>query len=99
MSKEYGIEAMMAHYTCMMTLLGGAGRLVGAYNMIEQMTYKPNACVHMLLAGDELHTKIAQIMEKLHKFSMEMEKTGCGGAGQRTSTVWTQQEHGDYFVS
>ena len=59
MSKEYGNEAMViawlvAHYTCTVTPLGGAGRLKEAYNMIEQMTYKPNACMHMLLAGDAI---------------------------------------------
>ncbi|KAJ4702188.1 Pentatricopeptide repeat-containing protein [Melia azedarach] len=154
MSKEYGIEARIEHYTCMVTLLGHAGRLEEAYNMIEQMPFEPDACiwgallsscrvhknvilgevaannlfeleptnpgtyillsniyassgmrsevdavrdmmevrglrkspgcswievknkVHMLLAGDESHPQMVQIMEKLNKLSMEMKQSG-----------------------
>ncbi|KAI8003066.1 Pentatricopeptide repeat-containing protein [Camellia lanceoleosa] len=32
--------------------------------------------VHVLLAGDKSHPQMTQIIEKLHKFSMEMKKSG-----------------------
>ncbi|KAH7567094.1 hypothetical protein JRO89_XS07G0016100 [Xanthoceras sorbifolium] len=155
MSKDYGIEARMEHYACMVTLLGRAGRLEEAYKMIGQMPFEPDACIwgallsscrvhnnvslgeaaarklfeleptncgnytllsniyasksmwtevdavratmkamglrkdpgrswielnnemHMLLAGDQSHPQMSQIMEKLIKLSMEMKKSGC----------------------
>ncbi|XP_031265501.1 pentatricopeptide repeat-containing protein At1g20230 [Pistacia vera] len=154
MCEEHGIEARMEHYACMVTLLGRVGRLEEAYNMIERMSFEPDACiwgallsscrvhsnvslgeaaakhlfeleptnsgnyillsniyaskgmwtkvdavrdrmkamglrkspgcswievknkVHMLLAGDESHPQMAQIMEKLNKLNMEMKKSG-----------------------
>ncbi|KAG8662735.1 hypothetical protein MANES_01G139300v8 [Manihot esculenta] len=155
MSKDYGIEARLEHYACMVNLLGRAGRLQEGYTMIQQMPFKPDACVwgallsscrvynhvslgeiaakelfeleprnpgnyillsniyaskamwtevhtvrtmmnskglrknpgcswieikgkvHMLLAGDNSHSQMTQIIEKLAELSMEMKKSGC----------------------
>ncbi|KAF2312335.1 hypothetical protein GH714_034290 [Hevea brasiliensis] len=155
MSKDYGIEARLEHYACMVNLLGRAGRLQEAHTMIKQMPFKPDACVwgallsscrvhnnvslgeiaakklfeleprnpgnyillsniyaskamwdevnmvrnmmkskglrknpgcswieikskvHMLVAGDNSHPQMAQIIEKLAELSIEMKKSGC----------------------
>ncbi|XP_030492372.2 putative pentatricopeptide repeat-containing protein At1g17630 [Cannabis sativa] len=45
MSKVYGIEPQMEHYSCMVDLLGRAGLLQEANNIIKNMPMKPNACV------------------------------------------------------
>lgn len=45
MSREYGIEARVEHYACMVTLLGRAGKLDEAYSIIRKMPFKPDACV------------------------------------------------------
>ncbi|KAF3680777.1 Pentatricopeptide repeat-containing protein [Capsicum annuum] len=153
-SRVHGLEARVEHYACMVTLLGRAGKLEEAYNMISTMPIEPDACVwgallsscrihrnmslgeiaanklfelepknpgnyillsniyasnnrwnevdkvrdmmkhvglgknpgcswieiknkvHMLLAGDDLHPQMPQIMEKLRKFSMDMKNSG-----------------------
>ncbi|KAK4359848.1 hypothetical protein RND71_022077 [Anisodus tanguticus] len=154
MSKVHGLEARVEHYACMVSLLGRAGKLKEAYNMISTMPIEPDACVwgallsscrthrnlslgeiaanklfelepknpgnyillsniyasnnrwnevdrvrdmmkhvglsknpgcswieiknkvHMLLAGDDLHPQMPQIMEKLRKLSMDMKNSG-----------------------
>ncbi|XP_065851434.1 pentatricopeptide repeat-containing protein At1g20230-like [Euphorbia lathyris] len=155
MLKDYGIEPRIEHYACMVNLLGRAGRLQEAYDMIKEMPVKPDACVwgsllsscrvhnnvslgeiaakelfelepqnpgnyillsniyaskamwdevdmvrnmmknrglkknpgcswieikskvHMLLAGDNSHPQMTQIIEKIAELSMEMKKSGC----------------------
>ncbi|XP_059307860.1 pentatricopeptide repeat-containing protein At1g20230 [Lycium ferocissimum] len=154
MSRVHGLEARVEHYACMVSLLGRAGKLKEAYNMISTMPIEPDGCVwgallsscrthrnlslgeiaanklfelepknpgnyillsniyasnnrwnevdrvrdmmknmglsknpgcswieiknkvHMLLAGDELHPQMPQIMEKLRKLSMDMKNSG-----------------------
>ncbi|XP_060186114.1 pentatricopeptide repeat-containing protein At1g20230 [Lycium barbarum] len=154
MSRVHGLEARVEHYACMVSLLGRAGKLKEAYNMIFTMPIEPDGCVwgallsscrthrnlslgeiaanklfelepknpgnyillsniyasnnrwnevdkvrdmmknmglsknpgcswieiknkvHILLAGDELHPQMPQIMEKLRKLSMDMKNSG-----------------------
>ncbi|KAI5661312.1 hypothetical protein M9H77_20635 [Catharanthus roseus] len=45
MSTEYGIETKMEHYSCMVSLLGRAGKLAEAYQMMKKMPFAPDACV------------------------------------------------------
>ncbi|KAF4362056.1 hypothetical protein F8388_023908 [Cannabis sativa] len=45
MSKVYGIEPQMEHYSCMVDLLGRAGLLQEANNIIKNIQLIPNACV------------------------------------------------------
>ncbi|WCJ24991.1 Pentatricopeptide repeat (PPR) superfamily protein [Euphorbia peplus] len=155
MLNDYGIEPRLEHYSCIVNLLGRAGRLQEAYDMIKQMPMKPDGCVwgallsscrvhnnvslgeiaakelfelepqnpgnyillsniyaskgmwdevdmvrdmmnskglkknpgcswieikgkvHMLLASDNLHPQMTQIIEKIKEISMEMKKSGC----------------------
>ncbi|KAL8108991.1 pentatricopeptide repeat-containing protein At2g13600 [Apium graveolens] len=45
MSKEYGVEPMKDHYTCMVDMLGRAGCLVEAKNLIALMPMPPDSVV------------------------------------------------------
>ncbi|XP_057966053.1 pentatricopeptide repeat-containing protein At5g04780, mitochondrial-like [Malania oleifera] len=44
MRNLYGITAGLEHYTCMVSILGGAGLLEEALEFIKQMPVVPNAC-------------------------------------------------------
>ncbi|XWS49678.1 hypothetical protein CRYUN_Cryun12cG0023700 [Craigia yunnanensis] len=51
MVKDYGIEARPDHYTCMVELLGRAGKLVEAVDLIKQMPFKPHSAIFGTLLG------------------------------------------------
>lgn len=59
MSKDYGLKPMKDHYTCMVDLLGRAGRLVEAKNIIASMPIPPdNVIWGSLLAACKVHRDI-----------------------------------------
>ncbi|XP_020083795.1 pentatricopeptide repeat-containing protein At1g20230-like [Ananas comosus] len=45
MYQEYGVVPRMEHYACMVNLLGRAGKLREAYDLIEQMPMEADACI------------------------------------------------------
>lgn len=51
MTNDYGISPMLEHYNCMIDLLGRAGRLDEAEDMIHEMPCKPDAQVWTTLLG------------------------------------------------
>ncbi|KAL5748405.1 hypothetical protein ACOSQ2_025702 [Xanthoceras sorbifolium] len=51
MEKEYGIEAKPDHYTCMVDLLGRAGKLVEAVDLIKKIPFKPHSAIFGTLLG------------------------------------------------
>ncbi|XP_007039721.2 PREDICTED: pentatricopeptide repeat-containing protein At4g16835, mitochondrial [Theobroma cacao] len=51
MLKDYGVEARPDHYTCMVDLLGRAGKLVEAVNLIKRMPFKPHCAIYGTLLG------------------------------------------------
>ncbi|GFP86623.1 pentatricopeptide repeat-containing protein at1g20230 [Phtheirospermum japonicum] len=56
MLNDYGIKARVEHYSCIVSLLGRAGKLEEAYSMIEKMPMEPDACVWgSLLSSCRLH--------------------------------------------
>ncbi|CAA0812183.1 Pentatricopeptide repeat-containing protein [Striga hermonthica] len=56
MSKDYGLEAGVEHYSCIVNLLGRAGKLQEAYSVIKKMPLEPDACVWgALLSSCRLH--------------------------------------------
>lgn len=78
MSRDHGIEARMEHYACIVTLLGRAGKLQEAFSVIEQMPFKPDACVWgALLASCRVHNNVglAEIAAK-SLFELEPENPG-----------------------
>ncbi|KAL0449843.1 UNVERIFIED_CONTAM: Pentatricopeptide repeat-containing protein [Sesamum latifolium] len=59
MSKRYGLKPQKDHYTCMVDLLGRAGRLVEAKNLILSMPIPPDSVVWgSLLAACKVHRDI-----------------------------------------
>ncbi|XAR70519.1 hypothetical protein NMG60_11027394 [Bertholletia excelsa] len=59
MQRDYGIEAKVDHYTCMVDLLGRAGKLVEAVSLIKEMPFKPhNAIFGTLLGACRIHKNL-----------------------------------------
>ncbi|CAL5411208.1 unnamed protein product [Camellia sinensis] len=59
MSKDYGVEAKRDHYTCMVDLLGRAGKLIEAVDLIKKMPFKPhNAIFGTLLGACRIHKNL-----------------------------------------
>ncbi|XP_020679822.1 pentatricopeptide repeat-containing protein At2g46050, mitochondrial [Dendrobium catenatum] len=73
MVKEYQIKLCEEHYTCLVDLLGRAGHVYEAYNVISQMPCKPNADVlGAFLSGCKVHGKAELAKWAADKlFSME----------------------------
>ncbi|KAI9078902.1 hypothetical protein K1719_039172 [Acacia pycnantha] len=51
MAKDFGVEAKLDHYTCMVDLLGRAGRLSEAVCLINNMPFKPHSAIFGTLLG------------------------------------------------
>ena len=59
MMKNYLIEPTVQHYTCMVDLLGHSGRLDEAYNLINQMSAKPDSGIWgALLNSCKIHGNV-----------------------------------------
>ncbi|XP_024541074.1 pentatricopeptide repeat-containing protein At2g40720-like [Selaginella moellendorffii] len=52
MSCDYGMEARMEHYTCMVDLLGRGNHLEEAFAMVAGMPFQPDAKVWMTFLGN-----------------------------------------------
>ncbi|XP_020254087.1 pentatricopeptide repeat-containing protein At5g43790-like [Asparagus officinalis] len=51
MQKDFGIEPKEEHYGCLIDLLGRAGKLKEAENVVRKMSIKPTAAVYRSLLG------------------------------------------------
>lgn len=59
MKSEYGVEPTIQHYGCMVDLLGRAGLLIEAYDLIKNMPMKPNDVVwRSLLSACKVHQNL-----------------------------------------
>jgi pentatricopeptide repeat protein len=59
MTSDYGIKPGLEHYSCMVDLLGRAGRLIEAWNIINKMPMKPDVIVWgSLLAACRVHSNV-----------------------------------------
>jgi pentatricopeptide repeat protein len=74
MIRDYMIPAKLEHYTCMVDLLGRAGHLQEAENMIMAMPCKPQAAAWMALLGAcRIHGNVG-MAERVAKRILEMER-------------------------
>ncbi|GMH09483.1 hypothetical protein Nepgr_011324 [Nepenthes gracilis] len=76
--KKYGLMPSTDHYGIMVDLLGRAGRLEEAYDLIASMPVKPHAGVWgALLLACRLHdnVKLGEVAAR-HCFNLEHDKTG-----------------------
>ncbi|CAK9863309.1 unnamed protein product [Sphagnum jensenii] len=79
MSTVYMISANFQHYTCMVDLLGRAGRLHEAENMVLAMPYKPQVAAWMALLGAcRIHGNV-EMGERAAKQVLELEPENAAG--------------------
>jgi pentatricopeptide repeat protein len=79
MSTVYMISANFQHYTCMVDLLGRAGRLHEAENMVLAMPYKPQVAAWMALLGAcRIHGNV-EMGERVAKQVLELEPENAAG--------------------
>ncbi|CAK9193482.1 unnamed protein product [Sphagnum troendelagicum] len=79
MSTVYMISAKLEHYTCMVDLLGRAGHLHEAENMVLAMPYKPQVAAWMALLGAcRIHGNV-EMGERVAKQVLELEPENAAG--------------------
>ncbi|XP_038713233.1 pentatricopeptide repeat-containing protein At4g35130, chloroplastic [Tripterygium wilfordii] len=79
MKREYGIDATIEHYGCMVDSLGRTGNLSSAKQFIEEMPLVPTARIWgSLLAASRNHNNIEMAeFAARHVFSLEHDNAGC----------------------
>ncbi|XP_058193003.1 pentatricopeptide repeat-containing protein At4g02750 [Rhododendron vialii] len=78
MNQNYGITANSKHYTCMIDLLGRAGRLNDAQNLMNSMPFEPDAATWgALLGASRIHDN-TELAEKAAEMIFEMEPENAG---------------------
>ncbi|KAK1275222.1 Pentatricopeptide repeat-containing protein [Acorus gramineus] len=78
MHQDYGMTAKPAHYTCMIDLLGRAGRLKDAEDLLRNSPYEPDATMWgALLGASRIHgnTKLGEAAAE-RIFEMEPKNSG-----------------------
>ncbi|KAH9566838.1 hypothetical protein CY35_04G150500 [Sphagnum magellanicum] len=79
MTTVYRIPVKLEHYTCMVDLLGRAGHLQEAENMIQGMPCKPNAAIWTaLLSACRIHGNV-EMGERMAKRVLELEPKNAAG--------------------
>ncbi|THG17135.1 putative pentatricopeptide repeat-containing protein At3g15930 [Camellia sinensis] len=73
MTMEHGVEPNVAHYGCMVDLLGRAGHLREAHEFIENMPMKPNSIVWGALLGASRVHKNVEMAEMAAKQLLQLE--------------------------
>lgn len=73
MTARHGIEPNVAHYGCMVDLLGKAGHLKEAHEIIKNMPMKPNSIVWGALLGACRIHKDAEMAERAVEQILELE--------------------------
>ncbi|KAL0412066.1 UNVERIFIED_CONTAM: Pentatricopeptide repeat-containing protein, chloroplastic [Sesamum latifolium] len=89
MIRDYGIEPGYKHYTCMVDLLGRAGRLEEAWRFIVNMPIEPNTLVwETLLAACKVHGnhELGKLAAEQIK---ELQPSGAG-AYVSVSNIWAE---------
>ncbi|XP_009599644.1 pentatricopeptide repeat-containing protein At3g26782, mitochondrial [Nicotiana tabacum] len=78
MEPRYCIQPGVEHYACMVDLLGRAGFLAKAYNLIEEMKVTPDFVVWgSLLAACRMHKNV-ELGEIAARNLFELDSTNCG---------------------
>ncbi|KAG6675827.1 hypothetical protein I3842_15G124400 [Carya illinoinensis] len=78
MDRDYGITANSKHYTCMIDLLGRAGRLDEAQNLMRNMPFEPDAATWgAVLGASRIHGN-TELGEKAAQMIFEMEPDNAG---------------------
>jgi pentatricopeptide repeat protein len=79
MVTDYMIPPKLEHYTCIVDLLGRAGHLQEAENMVMEMPWKPHVAPWMALLGAcRIHGNV-EMAERISKRILEMELDNAAG--------------------
>lgn len=78
MRKDYSIEPTLQHYACIVDLLGRAGRLADALELMEEMPISPDAVIWgALLGACRMHNNV-ELGERAMKHLVKLEPKSCG---------------------
>ncbi|PKI71209.1 hypothetical protein CRG98_008384 [Punica granatum] len=78
MGRHHGLTPKLEHYGCMVDLLGRAGRLREAYNLVQSMPMKPDSVIWgALLGACSFHGNV-EIAEKAAESLVELEPSNPG---------------------
>lgn len=92
MKKEFGIEAKPDHYTCVIDLLGRAGRLSEAVSLIDEMPFKPHAAIFgTLLGASRIHRNL-DLAEFAAKNLLDIDPTSATGYVQLANIYATMNK-------
>lgn len=78
MLKQHQIISHVDHYTCMIDLLGRAGRLNDAYNLIRTMPITPNHAVWGALLGACVIHENVELGEVAARWTFKLEPENTG---------------------
>ncbi|CAL5215326.1 unnamed protein product [Lathyrus oleraceus] len=78
MNKAYGIAPNSKHYNCMIDLLGRAGRLEEAHNLMKIMPFEPDAATWGALLGASRIHGYTELGEKAAEMLFNMEPHNVG---------------------
>ncbi|KAK9749976.1 hypothetical protein RND81_02G163300 [Saponaria officinalis] len=78
MKKEFGVELGVEHYSCLVDLLGRAGFVGKAYDLIKEMKVDPDFVIWgSLLAGCRMHKNL-ELAELYARKLFELDPSNCG---------------------
>ncbi|WOG81288.1 hypothetical protein DCAR_0100434 [Daucus carota subsp. sativus] len=79
MQKDYGVTAKEDHYTCVVDLLGRAGKLVEAVDLVKRMPYKPQPAIFGILLGACRIHKNLEVAEFAARNLLDCDPTSATG--------------------
>lgn len=79
MQRDYGVTAKPDHFTCMVDLLGRAGKLVEAVEMVKSMPFKPHSAIFGTLLGACRIHKNLELAEFAAKNLLSCDPTNAAG--------------------
>lgn len=79
MENDYKVEAKLDHYACMVDLLGRAGLLVEAVDLIQKMPFQPHAAIFGTLLGACRIHKNLELAEFAAKKLLDLDPWSSGG--------------------
>ncbi|XP_009594552.1 pentatricopeptide repeat-containing protein At4g16835, mitochondrial-like [Nicotiana tabacum] len=92
MQNDYGIKPKPDHYTCMVDLLGRAGKLNEAVDLITKMHFKPHISLFgALLGACRIHRNL-EVAEFAAKNLLSLEPTNAAGYVQ-LANVYAAKNH------
>lgn len=78
MSDEFNVKPVLEHYSCMVDMLGRAGRLNEAENLLKHITVKPDSMIWGgLLTACKIHKNV-EMAERVVSKILELDPTNAG---------------------